>query len=70
MLKLGPNKSILSSSNTGSPKSTVSIIGSTISSTILNDNPRMNCRLNGLEKFSPIVVVIDKNLKIKVNSLC
>ena len=36
--------------------------------TINTDNPKLNCRLNGLEKFSPIVVVIDKNLKIKVNS--
>ena len=33
--------------------------------TINTDNPKLNCRLNGLEKFSPTVVVIDKNLKIK-----
>ena len=36
--------------------------------TINTDNPKLNCRLNGLEKFSPTVVVIDKNLKIKINS--
>ncbi len=36
--------------------------------TINTDNPKLNCRLNGLEKFSPVVVVVDKNLKIKVNS--
>ena len=36
--------------------------------TINTDNPKLNCRLNGLEKFSPTVVVIDKNLKIKTNS--
>ena len=36
--------------------------------TINTDNPKLNCRLNGLEKFSPKVIVIDKNLKIKVNS--
>ena len=36
--------------------------------TVNTDNPKLNCRLNGLEKFSPSVVVIDKNLKIKINS--
>ncbi len=36
--------------------------------TINTDNPKLTCRLNGLEKFSPTVVVIDKNLKIKINS--
>jgi diaminohydroxyphosphoribosylaminopyrimidine deaminase/5-amino-6-(5-phosphoribosylamino)uracil reductase len=36
--------------------------------TINTDNPKLNCRLNGLEKFSPTVIVIDKNLKIKANS--
>ena len=36
--------------------------------TINTDNPKLNCRLNGLEKFSPTIVVIDRNLKIKVNS--
>ena len=36
--------------------------------TVNTDNPKLNCRLNGLEKYSPKVIVIDKNLKIKVNS--
>ena len=36
--------------------------------TVNTDNPKLNCRLSGLEKYSPRVIVIDKNLKIKVNS--
>ena len=28
--------------------------------TVNNDNPKLTCRLNGLEKFSPIKIVIDK----------
>ena len=36
--------------------------------TVNTDNPKLNCRLNGLEKYSPTVIVIDKNLKIKANS--
>ena len=36
--------------------------------TINTDNPKLDCRLNGLEKFSPTVVIIDKNLSIKMNS--
>jgi len=36
--------------------------------TINSDNPKLNCRINGLEKFSPIRIIIDKNLKIKLNS--
>ncbi len=36
--------------------------------TVNTDNPKLNCRLNGLEKYSPKVIVIDKNLKIKLNS--
>ena len=36
--------------------------------TINNDNPRLNCRLNGLEKFSPTRVIIDKYLRINTNS--
>ena len=31
------------------------------------DNPNLNCRLNGLEKFSPVRFVLDKNLNIKLN---
>ena len=36
--------------------------------TINADNPKLNCRINGLEKFSPIIIVIDKDLKIKLNT--
>ena len=36
--------------------------------TVNTDNPKLNCRLSGLEKYSPKVIVIDKNLKIKINS--
>ena len=36
--------------------------------TVNTDNPKLNCRLSGLEKHSPREFVIDKNLKIKVNS--
>ena len=36
----------------------------TSSSTILNDNPRMNCRLNGLEKISPTKIILDRYLKV------
>ena len=25
----------------------------------------INCRLNGLEKYSPAIILIDKNLKLK-----
>ena len=36
--------------------------------TVNSDNPKLTCRINGLEKFSPIKIIIDKNLKIKLNS--
>ena len=36
----------------------------TSSSTILNDNPRMNCRLNGLEERSPTKIILDRYLKV------
>ena len=36
--------------------------------TINSDNPKLDCRLNGLEKFSPKIFVIDKNLMIKKSS--
>ncbi len=39
----------------------------TSSSTILNDNPRMDCRLNGLEKRSPTKIILDRYLKIPAN---
>jgi diaminohydroxyphosphoribosylaminopyrimidine deaminase/5-amino-6-(5-phosphoribosylamino)uracil reductase len=40
-----------------------------ISSKTLNiDNPKLNCRLKGYEKFSPTRIILDKNLEIKLNS--
>jgi len=40
-----------------------------ISSKTLNiDNPKLDCRLEGFEKFSPRRIVLDRNLEIKMNS--
>jgi len=40
-----------------------------ISSKTLNiDNPKLDCRLRGFEKFSPRRIVLDKHLEIKLNS--
>ena len=36
--------------------------------TVNSDNPKLTCRIYGLEKFSPVKIIIDKNLKIKLNS--
>ena len=36
--------------------------------TLNKDNPKLNCRLEGLNKFSPIRIVLDNNLKMKTNS--
>jgi len=36
--------------------------------TINSDNPKLNCRIKGLEKFSPTRLIIDKNLKVKMKS--
>ncbi len=36
--------------------------------TINSDNPKLSCRLSGLEKFSPKIVILDRDLKIKINS--
>ena len=40
-----------------------------ISSKTLNiDNPKLNCRLKGYEKFSPKRIILDKDLNIGINS--
>jgi diaminohydroxyphosphoribosylaminopyrimidine deaminase/5-amino-6-(5-phosphoribosylamino)uracil reductase len=40
-----------------------------ISSKTLNkDNPKLNCRINGLNKFSPKRIILDNNLEMKINS--
>ena len=36
--------------------------------TLNKDNPKLNCRLGGLEKFSPKRIVLDNNLDTKINS--
>ena len=43
--------------------------GLMISSNTLNtDNPKLNCRLRGYEKFSPKRIILDKNLDIDMNT--
>ena len=37
------------------------------SKTANHDNPKLNCRINGLESYSPLILIIDKNLSINVN---
>ncbi len=39
----------------------------TSSSTILNDDPRMDCRLIGLEKRSPVKIILDRYLNVSSN---
>ena len=36
--------------------------------TINSDNPKLNCRIKGLEKYSPTRIIIDKDLQLKINS--
>jgi diaminohydroxyphosphoribosylaminopyrimidine deaminase/5-amino-6-(5-phosphoribosylamino)uracil reductase len=36
--------------------------------TLNKDNPKLNCRLSGLEKFSPKRIILDNNLDTKINS--
>jgi len=36
--------------------------------TLNKDNPKLNCRLEGLNKFSPKRVILDKNLEMNTNS--
>tara|TARA_B100000029_G_scaffold102432_1_gene92847 strand:+ start:826 stop:1935 length:1110 start_codon:yes stop_codon:yes gene_type:complete len=38
------------------------------SKTINIDNPKLNCRIRGLKRFSPKRVILDKNLEIHLNS--
>ncbi len=40
----------------------------TTSKTVNDDNPKLNCRINGLYKFSPQIAILDKNLNIRKNS--
>ena len=36
--------------------------------TLNNDNPKLNCRITGLSKYSPKRIILDKNLSIKKTS--
>ena len=36
--------------------------------TLNKDNPKLNCRLEGLSKFSPKRIILDNNLKMNINS--
>ena len=36
--------------------------------TLNNDDPKLNCRIKGLEKFSPIRVILDKNINTNKKS--
>ena len=36
--------------------------------TLNKDNPKLNCRLEGLKKFSPKRIILDNNLNTKTNS--
>ena len=38
------------------------------SKTLNNDNSQLTCRINGLEKYSPIRFILDRNLNSKMNS--
>lgn len=40
----------------------------TSSKTIIDDNPRLTCRINGLKNRSPARVILDRNLSIPINS--
>ena len=39
----------------------------TTSKTINIDDPLLNCRIEGLEKKSPVIIILDRHLKIKKN---
>ena len=36
--------------------------------TLNNDNPKLNCRLNGLNKYSPKRIILDSKLNTNINS--
>ena len=40
----------------------------TSSKTIIKDNPRLTCRINGLENRSPSRIILDNKLKIQIKS--
>ena len=40
----------------------------TSSKTVINDNPKLTCRIKGLESSSPSRIILDKNLSIPITS--
>lgn len=40
----------------------------TSSQTIIKDNSKLNCRINGLRQRSPVKIILDNNLKIPINA--
>ena len=40
----------------------------TSSNTIIKDNPRLNCRIDGLKNRSPSIIILDKKLETPINS--
>ena len=40
----------------------------TSSKTINIDNPKLNCRIKGFEKFSPVRIILDNNLNLNKNT--
>lgn len=40
----------------------------TTSKTANIDNPKLNCRIKGFEKFSPVRIILDNNLSLKKNT--
>ena len=40
----------------------------TTSETIIADNPRLTCRIKGLNYRSPSRIILDNNLKIRISS--
>jgi diaminohydroxyphosphoribosylaminopyrimidine deaminase/5-amino-6-(5-phosphoribosylamino)uracil reductase len=40
----------------------------TSSKTVNIDNPKLNCRIKGFEKFSPVRIILDKNLNLNKNT--
>ena len=40
----------------------------TSSNTIIKDNPKLNCRISGLEDRSPSIIILDKHLRIPLKS--
>ena len=40
----------------------------TSATTVINDNPQLTCRINGLQNRSPARIILDRNLKVPLSS--